>query len=136
MARRPSRRRRALAVVAAATVSLTVLGVVVAVCAATACSANECEAPSGVGRGHGARRWWVRDRRQCWWDGDAQDLDDADFRSYFRMEWSSFYALADDLRPDVQGQKTRFRASVDYEAAVAMALYRLATGAYKTLASC
>jgi hypothetical protein len=71
----------------------------------------------------------VRSRNTSWWDGDAQDLDDAEFRSYFRMVWSAFYALADDLKPDVQLKDTRYRKAVDYEAVVAMALYRLATGA-------
>ena len=130
MARGPSlRRRRALAVAVLATASMTLLAAVLASCAVAASLATAA-APraGGSGRGHGARRWWVQHKSSCWWNGDAQDLDDADFRAHFRMEWTAFYALADELRPDVQRQNTRFRDALDYEAVVAMALYRLATG--------
>ena len=116
-----------------ATASLALLAAVVASCAAAASLATAAgPQAAGVGRGHGARRWGVKHKSSCWWNDDAQDLDDAGFRAEFRMEWSAFYALADDLRLDVQRQDTKFRAALDYEAVVAMALYRLATGVART----
>ena len=131
MPRSPSlRARRALVVALLAAVSVATLATDVAASAlAVTLSAAGATTPAGVGRGHGHRRWWVRSRSTCWWEGDAQDLDDVEFRSYFRMEWSAFYGLADDLKPDLERSTTRFRTAIDYETVLAMGLYRLATGA-------
>jgi hypothetical protein len=133
MARRPSlRRRRALTVLILASASLALVAAVLASCAvAASLQAAGATKSTGVGRGHGNRRWWKRERNLSWWEGDAQDLDDNEFRSHFRMDWNAFYTLADDLRPDIERKNTRFRNAVDYEAVVAMALYRLATGAVR-----
>jgi hypothetical protein len=131
MPRDPARRRKlAAAIVVAAAASLTLLLSIMVVCGATtlAVQAGRRVTVSGVGRGRGFRRCWARDRHLCWWDGEAQDLSDAEFRTFFRMTWDPFYHLADLLRPDVERQTTKFRDAIDYEKVVAMALYRLGTG--------
>jgi hypothetical protein len=93
---------------------------VLASCAAAASlQAAGATTSTGVGRGHGSRRWWKRERNLSWWEGDAQDCDDDEFRSHFRMDWNAFYKLADDLRPDIERKNTRLRKAVDYEAVVA-----------------
>ena len=74
------------------------------------------------------RRWWVRPRAACWWDTDAQLLDDAEFRGHFRMCWDTFYAVCDLLRDRIERQDTQMHNAVHYEKVVAMALWRLATG--------
>jgi hypothetical protein len=82
-----------------------------------------------VPQGKLKRRWWVRERPACWWDTTAQELDDKDFRSNFRMCWDTFYFVADTLRPQIQRQDTHWRQALGFQKVTAMALYRLATGA-------
>jgi hypothetical protein len=75
------------------------------------------------------RRVWVRERPAAWWDTTAQEFDDAEFRSNFRMCWETFYFVADMLRPQIQRQDTRWREALGFQKVTAIALYRLATGA-------
>ena len=74
------------------------------------------------------RRLWVRERPPAWWDTTAQDFDDAEFRSHFRMCWETFYFVADTLRPQIQRKDTRWREALGFQKVTAIALYRLATG--------
>ena len=81
------------------------------------------------------RRWWVRPRAASWWDTDAQEMDDAEFRSHFRMCWETFYAVCDVVRDAVERQDTQLRSAIHFEKVTAMALWRLATGdSYRSIA--
>lgn len=86
--------------------------------------------PATVPQGRRKRRWWARERSACWWDTEAQDFDDKEFRSNFRMCWETFYFIADTIRPQIQRQDTTWRPALGFQRVTAMALYRLATGAH------
>jgi|688.fasta_scaffold229182_3 hypothetical protein len=86
--------------------------------------------PATVPQGRRKRRWWARERSACWWDTEAQDFDDKEFRSNFRMCWETFYFVADTIRPQIQRQDTTWRPALGFQRVTAMALYRLATGAH------
>jgi hypothetical protein len=89
----------------------------------------------GLREGRASRRWWVAPRAACWWDTDAQNLDDADFRTHFRMCWATFYFVCDVVRDAVERQDTQLRDAIHFEKATAMALWRLATGdSYRSIA--
>jgi hypothetical protein len=72
----------------------------------------------------------VRERAACWWDTDAKQLSDEEFRSNFCMCWKTFYYVCDLVEARVQCKDTQFRDALDIERVVAMALWRLATGAW------
>ena len=135
------RARSALALSSHATVVVLVCSVLPAllaslVAAVTLLQRDWAAAPLLRARGgSGGRRWWVQPRAACWWDTDAQLMDDTEFRSHFRMCWSTFYAVCDLVRDAVERKDTQLRDAIHFEKVTAMALWRLATGdSYRSIA--
>ena len=129
---RARRAARAALVAAPAPLIALICGAVPALLAAVLAAVTSLQLALGGSalpqpRGEG-RRWWTKPRAACRWDTDAQVMDDAEFRSHFRMCWDTFYAVCDLLRDRIERQDTRLRNAIHFEKVVAMALWRLATG--------
>jgi hypothetical protein len=79
--------------------------------------------------------WWVFPRQQVDWNviqGQVwrlcPSLLNEKWLQYYRMPYETYMQLVQDLAPFVERANTNFRACIPIDKAVAMVLYRLATG--------
>ncbi|XP_016328345.1 uncharacterized protein LOC107677823 [Sinocyclocheilus anshuiensis] len=72
---------------------------------------------------------WTFNRASEWWDVIVPGFTDTQWLENFRMSEETFIHLCNKLRPAMERQDTNFRVCVPLKKRVAIALWKLATGA-------
>jgi hypothetical protein len=90
---------------------------------------------SGIDVVRAGRDWWVFPKSHTEWEviqnkiwRTSPALLDSKWKQYYRMPYTTYLELVEELRPWMERQNTRFRAAIPIKKAVAMVLYRLAKG--------
>jgi hypothetical protein len=83
----------------------------------------------------GGRNWWVFPKQQTEWDviqgavwKMSPALLDEKWMENYRMSYSTYEELVEELTPYIKQQDSRWRKAINAHKAVAMVLFRLATG--------